>query len=87
MFVRGGTLSRVMRDENGQPKIESFDGARVRCRLSEVAHFFTLRKGETGYDPVDENPPLALAENVLALGRWGLPPLQTVQMLGFPSLG
>jgi hypothetical protein len=75
VFVRGGTLARVMRDENGQPKIESFDRARVRCRLSEVANFFTLRKGEAGYEPVGANPPLALAENVLAVGRWDLPPL------------
>jgi len=75
VFVRGGTLARVLRDENGQPKIESFDRTRVRCRLSEVANFFTLRKGEAGYEPVGANPPLALAENVLALGRWDLPPL------------
>ena len=38
----------------------------MRCRLSEVANFFTLRKGEAGYEPVGTNPPLSLAENVLA---------------------
>lgn len=75
VFVRGGTLARVIRDENGQPKIESFDRTRVRCRLSEVANFFTLRRSEAGYVPVGANPPLALAENVLALGSWELPPL------------
>jgi len=75
VFVRGGTLARVTRDENGQPKIEAFDRTRVRCRLSEVANFFTLRKGEDGYEPVGANPPLALAENVLALGNWNLPAL------------
>ena len=75
VFVRGGTLARVVKDEHGQPKIESFDRARVRCRLSEVANFFTMRKGEDGFEPVGTNPPLSLAENVLALGRWNLPPL------------
>jgi hypothetical protein len=75
VFVRAGTLARVVNDERGQPKIESFDRARVRCRLSEVANFFTMRKGEDGFEPVGTNPPLPLAENVLALGRWNLPPL------------
>jgi hypothetical protein len=75
VFVRAGTLTRVVKDEHGQPKIESFDRARVRCRLSEVANFFTMRKGEDGFEPVGTNPPIPLAENVLALGRWNLPPL------------
>ena len=47
----------------------------MRCRLSEVANFFTLRKGESGYEPVGTNPPLSLAENVLAQTTWDLPPL------------
>ena len=65
-----------MRDENGVPKIESFDRVRMRCRLSEVANFFTLRKGEGGaYEQVGTNPPLSLAENVLAQTAWNLPPL------------
>ncbi len=75
VFVRTGTLARVMRDENGLPRIEAFDRVRMRCRLSEVANFFTLRKGEAGYEPVGTNPPLSLAENVLAQTTWDLPPL------------
>lgn len=75
VFVRSGSLARVVRDENGLPKIESFDRVRVRCRLSEVANFFTMRKGEDGYEPVGTNPPLSLAENVLAQTTWDLPPL------------
>ncbi len=48
----------------------------MRCRLSEVANFFSLRKGEDGsYEQVGTNPPLSLAENVLAQTRWNLPPL------------
>ena len=76
VFVRAGTVARVMCDENGVPKIETFDRVRMRCRLSEVANFFTLRKGEGGcYEQVGTNPPLSLAENVLAQTTWDLPPL------------
>lgn len=75
IFVRAGTLVRVVRDENGLPKIEPFDRVRMRCRLSEVANFFTLRKGENGYEPVGTNPPLSLAENVIAQTTWELPSL------------
>ncbi len=76
VFVRAGSVARVMCDENGVPKIDTFDRVRMRCRLSEVANFFTLRKGEGGcYEQVGTNPPLSLAENVLAQTTWNLPPL------------
>ena len=75
VFVRAGTVARVVRDENAQPRIETFDRVRMRCRLSTVANFFTLRKRENGYEQVSTNPPLSLAENVLALGHWDFPPL------------
>lgn len=75
VFVRAGNLARVVCDENGLPKIEPFDRVRMRCRLAEVANFFTLRKGENGYEQVGTNPPLSLAENVLAQIAWDLPPL------------
>ncbi len=76
VFVRSGMVARVLSDENSVPKIETFDRVRMRCRLSEVANFFTLRKGEGGcYEQVGTNPPLSLAENVLAQTTWDLPPL------------
>jgi hypothetical protein len=76
VFVRSGMAARVLCDENGLPRIETFDRVRMRCRLSEVANFFTLRKGEGGcYERVGTNPPLSLAENVLAQTTWDLPPL------------
>ena len=75
VFVRAGGLVRVMRDENGLPGIDLFDRVKMRCRLSEVANFFKLRKGEGGYEFVGTNPPLPLAENVLAQTTWDLPPL------------
>lgn len=75
VFIRAGGLVRVLRDENGVPGIETFDRVKMRCRLAEAANFFTLRKGEDGYEPVGVNPPLSLAENVLAQTTWDLPPL------------
>lgn len=79
VFVRAGALARVLCDENGMPKIEAFDRVRMRCRLAEVANFFTLRKGEGGcYEQVGTNPPLSLAENVLAQTTWRLPPLSGI---------
>ena len=76
VFVRAGTVARVMCDENGAPTIESFDRVRMRCRLSEVANFFTLRKGEGGcYEQLGTNPPLSLAENILSQTSWNFPPL------------
>ncbi len=47
-FVRSGCLVRVVHDEQDIPKIEPLDVARVRCRLTEVANFFTLRKSDGG---------------------------------------
>lgn len=76
VFVRAGTVARIMRDEHGVPRIEPFDRVRMRCRLSEVANFFTLRKGEGGdLARVGTHPPLSLAENVLAQSKWNLPAL------------
>jgi hypothetical protein len=75
VFVRGGQLARVVSDENGAPSVETFDRVRMRCRLSEVANFFAVRKIDDSFELVGTNPPLSLAENVLAQTSWSLPPL------------
>jgi hypothetical protein len=75
VFVRSGGLVRVVYDEQDIPKIEPLDVARIRCRLTEVANFFTMRKSDGGYIAVGTNPPKTLAENVLAQQDWELPPL------------
>lgn len=75
VFARAGSLSRVTRDENGVPKVEVFDRVRMRCRLTEVANFFTLRRDGDSYVQVGTNPSLPLAENILALSHWDFPPL------------
>jgi hypothetical protein len=75
VFVRAGVLARVVLDERGIPVIEPMDMARVRCRLTDVANFFTMRKLDGGYIPVGTFPPKPLAENILAQEEWDLPPL------------
>ncbi len=77
-FVRSGGLVRIVYDEQGIPKIEPLDVSRIRCRLTEVANFFTMRKSDGGYIPVGTNPPKTLAENILAQEDWELPPLAGV---------
>ena len=77
-FVRSGGLVRIVRDEQNIPKIEPLDVARIRCRLTEVANFFTMRKSDGGYIPVGTNPPKTLAENILAQEDWDVPPLAGV---------
>ncbi len=78
VFVRSGGLVRVVHDEQDIPKIEPLDVARIRCRLTEVANFFTMRKSDGGYIPVGTNPPKTLAENILAQQDWDLPALAGV---------
>ena len=77
-FVRSGGLVRIVHNEQNIPKIEPLDVARIRCRLTEVANLFTMRKSDGGYIPVGTNPPKSLAENILAQEDWDLPPLAGV---------
>jgi len=72
IFVRSGSLCRVTRDEDGQPGIDHLDKVKVRARLAEVATFYTINKRG---DYISANPPLYLAENILAQGAWDVPPL------------
>jgi len=70
VFVRSGTLCRVVRSKEDIPIIEVIDKVRLRSRLTDVAAFYTVNK-EGAY--VGTNPPLYLAENILAQGAWDFP--------------
>ncbi len=72
VFVRSGSLCRVVPNLDGLPAIEVFDKVRMRCRLADVAQFFSV-SADGAY--VGVNPPLYLAENILAQGMWDFPPL------------
>lgn len=75
LFIRAGNVVRVVYDEQGVPKIDTIDTAKMRCRLSESANFFTLRRSDGGYIQVGTIPPKSLAENILAQRDWGFPAL------------
>jgi hypothetical protein len=72
VFVRSGALCRVVPDENALPAVSPFDRTRMRCRLGDVARFYAVT---TEGEYVSVNPPLYLAENILARGAWDFPPL------------
>ena len=72
LFVRSGTPCRVVCTETGEPGIDPLDKVKVRSRLTDVATFFNVNKQG---NLVGTNPPLYLAENVLAQGAWPFPPL------------
>lgn len=75
LFVRSGSLVRIGTDEKHIPKIECLDRIRVRCHLAETANFFEMKRaGDTVYQE-PAFPPLPLAENILAKGRWPFPAL------------
>jgi len=74
LFVRGGELVRVIRDEDGRPRIDPMDRAKLRYRLSEVAHFVRAGKEITTYEP----PPQVLVDSIQGRGEWPLPPLRAI---------
>jgi hypothetical protein len=79
VFVRASSLARVVHDEFGRPHIQEMDRLRVRCRMSEVADFFNIRKGEGGIpEAVASYPPLSIADNVIARKHWDLPTLNGI---------
>ncbi len=75
LFIRAGGIVRVVYDEQGVPKIDAIDTAKMRCRLSESANFFTMRRSDGGYIQVGTIPPKSLAENILAQKDWSFPAL------------
>lgn len=72
LFVRAGSLCRIICDENDRPAVEDIDKLSLRARLADVAEFSSINKEGKH---IAQNPPLYLAENILAQGRWDFPPL------------
>ncbi len=71
LFVRGGKLARICRDERSRPFIEHETEASLRGRLARAASFTAIR--ERGAELV--SPPLDAVRDVAALGEWPFPPL------------
>ncbi len=73
VFVRGGDLVRMKRDEKGAASIEPIGTAELRHRVAEVMTF-------EGHP----DPPKAIVENVMAAGGWPFP--AAVALIGAPAL-
>jgi len=75
LYVRGGTPCRIIRDEKNCFVIESYEKTRMRSRMAQTAVWLSCRKKGEDIVEVDTNPPLYLAENIIARGDWPFPPL------------
>ncbi|MBI3966637.1 MAG: hypothetical protein HY329_13465 [Chloroflexi bacterium] len=74
LFVRGGMLTRVRRDEQGRPGVESLSEPQLRRRLARVAHYVALTKNGEQQIP----PPNEVVRDILSLDRWPFPALTNV---------
>jgi hypothetical protein len=74
MFVRSGSLARVVTNEHHQPIIDMVDATSLRWRLARVANF--QRATEEG--PHHISPPEDVVRDVLAQKAWPFSPLETV---------
>ncbi len=71
LFVRTGRLVRLVHTERETPQIEDVPLPAMRVALSESANFFT-----EGRDKLTAtHPPRDVAEGILNMGEWPLPPL------------
>ncbi|MBI2843048.1 MAG: hypothetical protein HYX78_06570 [Armatimonadetes bacterium] len=74
LFVRSGSLCRVVEDERGHPVIEKVTMDSIRSRLAKTADFISIqKKGESNVPP-----PLELCSYILAEGHWPFPPLEAI---------
>jgi hypothetical protein len=74
LFVRGGALARVRRDEHERPLIDILSEAALRGMLARATDFARVNQdGET-----QTPPPLEVVRDILALGSWGFPALDGV---------
>ncbi len=74
MFVRGGTLVRVLANEHGEPVIEPLDERAMTWLATGSVDYTKLDKDG---NRVDAFPPPAVISTVLGMGRWqGIPALR-----------
>lgn len=78
IFVRGGRLCRVCRDERGRPVIEPLKESTLCHRLARVADFLKVASADEGVGTYI-NPPRGVVADVLACPTWpGFPTLEAV---------
>jgi len=73
-FVMGGRIVRTHHHETGRVEYQFADDKIIRSRLARVAVW--QRATKTGV--THAAPPLSTAQDILALGSWGLPPLKGI---------
>ncbi len=72
IFVKGGALVRIRKDENDRTLVEAID-EKIMTHILERAAIFLQRKHE---QDIPQNPPLAIVRDLLSSEKWeGIPPL------------
>lgn len=73
LFVRGGLICRVVRDEKGRASIDVMSEAALTGVLTRQANFFSLRQAADGSQVKrTDDPPQKVVRDIMALGRWPL---------------
>ncbi len=76
IFIRGGTLVRVIVDENGQPSIERVGLNVLKYILAWAADWF---RHDALSDLIPVHPPVDVVNDILARGKWpGIPVLDSI---------
>lgn len=79
LYVRGGMISRVLRDEKGRASIDLVTEAALAGVMTRSANFFSVRTSADGSQVrrVDD-PPQKVVRDILALGTWPLDRIEGV---------
>lgn len=79
IFVRGGALARVVRDEDGAPTIQQLNAGALLHTLGDAADWVLIHIGDDGGEVVDVFPPADVVRAVLSAGAWpGIPAIEGV---------
>ena len=74
IYVRHGQLVRIQRKEDGTPCIETFTETAFKGMLARAMNFVKL----TAKDPMHVAPPDTIVRDILSLGVWPFPPLDSI---------
>ncbi|MFC1919682.1 hypothetical protein ACFLWX_02695 [Chloroflexota bacterium] len=76
LFVRGGALSRILKNERGEPVIDELNEHALRGRMERTANYIRVNFTDGKEHPV--SPPMEVVRDILSLGEWDLPCLQGI---------
>lgn len=79
LFVRGGIVSRVVRDERGHAAIEVVSEAALTGIMTRAANFYRLSTAADGSQVKrTDDPPQKVVRDILSLGQLPLEPIEGV---------